>query len=128
MAADQSKEESSGVGSISGPGTREAKVVISQECELITLMSRIRGKFDVTTTHLVFHDLSPLRDDRPRQDHRWPLASLREIHLRKYNLRRSALEIFLLDQTNYFFNFSTKVIMNRIKIDQANHFINFLLM
>jgi neurobeachin-like protein 1/2 len=30
------------------------------------------------------------------------------VHLRKYNLRRSALEIFLIDQTNYFLNFATK--------------------
>ena len=38
-----------------------------------------------------------------------PLSLLREIHLRRYNLRRSALEIFLIDQTNYFLNFSITV-------------------
>jgi hypothetical protein len=39
----------------------------------------------------------------------WALSRLREVHLRRYNLRRSALEFFLTDQTNYFLNFSTKV-------------------
>lgn len=39
----------------------------------------------------------------------WTLSRLREVHLRRYNLRRSALEFFLTDQTNYFLNFSSKV-------------------
>lgn len=39
----------------------------------------------------------------------WPLSRLREVHLRRYNLRRSALEFFLMDQTNYFLNFTPKV-------------------
>jgi len=39
----------------------------------------------------------------------WALSRLREVHLRRYNLRRSALEFFLTDQTNYFLNFSSKV-------------------
>ena len=43
------------------------------------------------------------------QDFKWPLAQIREIHLRRYNLRRSALEIFLIDQTNYFLNFKKEV-------------------
>ena len=43
------------------------------------------------------------------EDFKWSLSQLREIHLRRYNLRRSALELFLVDQTNYFLNFSPKV-------------------
>ena len=42
-------------------------------------------------------------------DFKWPLSQIREIHLRRYNLRRSALEIFLIDQTNYFLNFKKEV-------------------
>ena len=37
-----------------------------------------------------------------------PMSAIREVHSRRYLLRRSALEIFLVDQTNHFFNFSTK--------------------
>lgn len=36
------------------------------------------------------------------------MSQIKEVHLRKYNLRRSALEIFLVDQTSYFLNFTTK--------------------
>lgn len=42
-------------------------------------------------------------------DFKWHLSQIREIHLRRYNLRRSALEIFLTDQTNYFLNFNKEV-------------------
>lgn len=43
-------------------------------------------------------------------DFKWPLLQIREVHLRRYNLRRSALEIFLIDQTNYFLNFQKEVL------------------
>lgn len=43
-------------------------------------------------------------------DFKWPLSQIREVHLRRYNLRRSALEIFLIDQTNYFLNFQKEVL------------------
>ena len=42
-------------------------------------------------------------------DFRRPLTQLREVHLRRFNLRRSALELFFIDQANYFLNFPCKV-------------------
>lgn len=42
-------------------------------------------------------------------DFKWPHSQVREIHLRRYNLRRSALEIFHVDQSNYFLNFKKEV-------------------
>lgn len=42
-------------------------------------------------------------------DFKRPLSHLREVHLRRYNLRRSALELFFIDQANYFLNFRKKV-------------------
>lgn len=41
-------------------------------------------------------------------DFQRPLAQLREVHLRRFNLRRSALELFFIDQANYFLNFPCK--------------------
>ena len=41
-------------------------------------------------------------------DFKVPLNQLREIHSRRYNMARTALEIFLVDQTNYFLNFTDK--------------------
>jgi hypothetical protein len=41
------------------------------------------------------------------------LTQLREVQLRRYNLRRSALEFFLLNEANFFINFN-KSIRNKI--------------
>ncbi|XP_049530577.1 neurobeachin-like protein 1 isoform X2 [Anopheles darlingi] len=84
------------------------KIVISQECELITLMTRVKGRFDLTTSQLMFTEIATTRDDGQRHDFKFPIAQLRELHLRKFNLRRSALEMFLVDQTSYFLNFTTR--------------------
>ncbi|CAM6090221.1 unnamed protein product [Calypogeia fissa] len=42
------------------------------------------------------------------KDRVWPLSALWEIHSRRYLLRRSALEIFMVDRSNFFFNFGTE--------------------
>lgn len=42
-------------------------------------------------------------------DFKRPLIQLREVHLRRYNLRRSALELFFIEQAHYFINFRKKV-------------------
>ncbi|XP_055695703.1 neurobeachin-like protein 1 [Lutzomyia longipalpis] len=83
------------------------KIIISYECELIVLMSRIKGKLEISATSVAFVDQSQQQQDQ-RHDFKFSLALLREIHLRKYNLRRSALEIFLVDQRSYFVNLTTK--------------------
>jgi hypothetical protein len=46
-------------------------------------------------------------------DFKIPLTQLREVQLRRYNLRRSALEFFLIDQTNFFINFNKNVNISR---------------
>ncbi|XP_055643375.1 neurobeachin-like protein 1 isoform X2 [Toxorhynchites rutilus septentrionalis] len=84
------------------------KIVISQECELITLMSRVKGRLDLTTNQIIFSEIGAIRDDGQRNDFKFPLNQLKELHLRKFNLRRSALEMFLVDQTSYFLNFTTR--------------------
>lgn len=85
------------------------KLVISQDCELITLMTKVKGRIEVNQSNFTFVDLSPPTEDGSKHDFRFSTNKIREVHLRKYNLRRSALEIFLVDQTSYFLNFTTKV-------------------
>ncbi|XP_036671789.3 neurobeachin-like protein 1 isoform X2 [Drosophila suzukii] len=84
------------------------KLVMSQDCELITLMTKVKGRIEVNQSVFTFVDLSPPTDDGSKYDFRFSTNKIREVHLRKYNLRRSALEIFLVDQTSYFLNFTTK--------------------
>ncbi len=45
-------------------------------------------------------------------DFKISLTQLKDVQLRRYNLRRSALEFFLIDQSNFFINFNKNVITN----------------
>uniref|UniRef100_A0A674JLI8 Neurobeachin-like protein 2 n=1 Tax=Terrapene triunguis TaxID=2587831 RepID=A0A674JLI8_9SAUR len=88
---------------------QKEKLVLSEECEFITLIDVIPGRLEVTTQHICFYDGSIEKEEGVGFDFKWSLSQIREIHLRRYNLRRSALEIFLTDQTNYFLNFNKEV-------------------
>lgn len=47
-------------------------------------------------------------------DFKIPLSHMREIHSRRYNMSRTALEIFLIDQTNCFINFPNKKVITSL--------------
>uniref|UniRef100_A0A672TVB4 Neurobeachin-like protein 2 n=1 Tax=Strigops habroptila TaxID=2489341 RepID=A0A672TVB4_STRHB len=85
------------------------KLILSEDCELITVIDVIPGRLEITTQHIYFFDGSFEKEEGVGFDFKWHLSQIREIHLRRYNLRRSALEIFLTDQTNYFLNFNKEV-------------------
>ncbi|XP_078072023.1 neurobeachin-like protein 2 isoform X3 [Mustelus asterias] len=92
--------------------SQKEKLVISEECELITIVAVIPGRLEVTTQHIYFYDGSIEKEETEEgigYDFKRPLSHLRELHLRRYNLRRSALEFFFIDRSNYFVNFKKKV-------------------
>lgn len=112
------------------PAAAADRLLFSVECELVTFMSVVKGRMELTTKYVYFFDSSPWclqgtsaaeqgRDgvvddgDVPatgcpdRHDFRWSLPQLREMHLRRFNLRRTGIEFFLLDQTSYFLNFGS---------------------
>ncbi|XP_025103761.1 neurobeachin-like protein 1 isoform X2 [Pomacea canaliculata] len=93
--------------------TGKEKLVISEDVELVTLVNIIKGRLEVTSTHVYFFDCS-LNKEEGGEDFKWALSQLREIHFRRYNLRRSAIEVFLVDQTNYFINFPRKHMRNKV--------------
>ncbi|XP_033101707.1 neurobeachin-like protein 1 [Anneissia japonica] len=97
-----------------GPSAKEKVVVKSVDCSLITLMEVVNGKLEVNTNHVIFYDTSPDKVEGGGQDFKWAISQLREIHLRRFNLRRSAIEIFFIDQTNYFINFKDKKVRNNV--------------
>uniref|UniRef100_A0A4W5JX16 Neurobeachin-like protein 2 n=1 Tax=Hucho hucho TaxID=62062 RepID=A0A4W5JX16_9TELE len=94
--------------SVEEAGQKE-KLVLWEDCELVTQVDVSPGRLELTTQHIYFYDTSTEKEEGVGQDFKWPLSQIREIHLRRYNLRRSALEIFLIDQTNYFLNFKKEV-------------------
>uniref|UniRef100_A0AAX7UN54 Neurobeachin-like protein 2 n=1 Tax=Astatotilapia calliptera TaxID=8154 RepID=A0AAX7UN54_ASTCA len=92
--------------------TQKEKLVLSEDCELITIVAVVPGRLEVTTHHLYFYDCSSEKEETEEGigfDFKRPLSQLREVHLRRYNLRRSALELFFIDQAHYFINFKKKV-------------------
>ncbi|XP_042328517.1 neurobeachin-like protein 2 isoform X2 [Sceloporus undulatus] len=96
--------------------SQREKLMISEDCELITIVAVIPGRLEVTTQHIYFYDGSSEKDETEEgigYDFKRPLSQLRELHLRRYNLRRSALEFFFIDQANYFLNFK-KMVRNKV--------------
>uniref|UniRef100_A0A672J918 Neurobeachin-like protein 2 n=1 Tax=Salarias fasciatus TaxID=181472 RepID=A0A672J918_SALFA len=92
--------------------SQKEKLVLSEDCELITIVAVVPGRLEVTTHHLYFYDGSSDKEETEDGigfDFKRPLSQLREVHLRRYNLRRSALELFFIDQSHYFINFKKKV-------------------
>uniref|UniRef100_A0AAZ3QZJ3 Neurobeachin-like protein 2 n=1 Tax=Oncorhynchus tshawytscha TaxID=74940 RepID=A0AAZ3QZJ3_ONCTS len=96
------------LGDVEEAGQKE-KLVLWEDCELVSQVDVSPGRLELTTQHIYFYDSSTEKEEGVGQDFKWPLSQIREIHLRRYNLRRSALEIFLIDQTNYFLNFKKEV-------------------
>ncbi|XP_076009798.1 neurobeachin-like protein 2 isoform X2 [Genypterus blacodes] len=91
---------------------QKEKLVLSEDCELITIVAVVPGRLEVTTHHLYFYDGNSEKEETEEGigfDFKRPLSQLREVHLRRYNLRRSALELFFIDQSHYFINFRKKV-------------------
>ncbi|XP_058471810.1 neurobeachin-like protein 1 isoform X2 [Solea solea] len=84
---------------------QKEKLVLFEDCELVTVVDVVPGRLELTTQHIYFYDSSQEKEEGVGHDFKWPLSQIREVHLRRFNLRRSALEIFLIDQTNYFLNF-----------------------
>ncbi|KAH7276959.1 hypothetical protein KP509_39G028100 [Ceratopteris richardii] len=76
-----------------------------------------KGMFQVTYRHILFtvdqdgcrnpseHKGIQMNDER--EGNIWPLSALSEVYSRRYLLRRSALELFMVDRSNFFFNFET---------------------
>ncbi|XP_052000288.1 neurobeachin-like protein 2 [Xyrauchen texanus] len=96
--------------------SQKEKLVLSEECELITIVAVVPGRLEVTTHHLYFYDGNSEKEETEEGigfDFKRPLSQLREVHLRRYNLRRSALELFFIDQAHYFINFR-KGVRNKV--------------
>lgn len=96
-------------------------LLFSVECEVILYITTMKGRLDVTTSHLrFFPDVLPSHKDtehpktthtdflqelRIFAEHRRQLSSLRRLHFRRYKLRDSGLEAFFKDGQTFMFNF-----------------------
>ena len=81
--------------------------IIGTPCSLITSTSTTDGKLEITNKYIYFFDSTPQKSYQ--NDFKYPLSWLLDVHLRRFNLRPSALEFFLLNQTNFLINFDKKL-------------------
>jgi len=87
---------------------QKEKLLYSTTCEWINPMNAKKGRFDITTSHLIFTEEQTEQEIEAGiipKFKRWPTEMIKDVSPRRYLLRGSAIEIFLKDKTNYFFNF-----------------------
>ncbi|CAF1437243.1 unnamed protein product [Rotaria magnacalcarata] len=78
-------------------------ILIGTKCSLITSTSIADGEFIITDRFIYFFDLTLSKSCQ--NNFKYPLSWLQDILLRRYNLRPTALEFFLINQTNFLLNF-----------------------
>ena len=83
------------------------KMIKTVTCQLVTLMDLVPGTLELTSSHISFYDETNDSLFGSGFDFRFSLKELKEMHMRRYNLRKSALEFFLDDKASYFINFVT---------------------
>ncbi|GAM18020.1 hypothetical protein SAMD00019534_011950 [Acytostelium subglobosum LB1] len=97
--------------------TNKEKIVYSTQCDLVTPKSVYKGRLDITSMRITFTQefdegapgvvatSSPNPEPKIKS---WNCEHIKDIQLRRYLLRGSALEVFMQDQTTFFLNFKKK--------------------
>ncbi|KAL2892359.1 BEACH domain-containing protein C2 [Bienertia sinuspersici] len=99
------------------PSERDERIMLELPCSMVRPLRVVRGTFQITTKRINFiaenseanpsgSELDNSSENRDQEKNRcWLISSLHQIYSRRYLLRRSALELFMLDRLNYFFDF-----------------------
>jgi hypothetical protein len=89
----------------------QEKILFRTPCEEVNPLGPANGRFIVTATTIYFFArtsssaAAALHSKRKLKDRHWPIDAIQDIQLRRYLLRKSAIEIFFSDQRSYLFNF-----------------------
>ncbi|KAI0489294.1 hypothetical protein KFK09_029136 [Dendrobium nobile] len=99
------------------PKDYDEKLILELTSLLVRPLKVVRGTFQITTKRINFlihkHGngssmLDPMAPNyQNEKDRSWLISSLHQMFSRRYLLRRSALELFLFDRTNFFFDFGS---------------------
>ncbi|KAI4356836.1 hypothetical protein L6164_000823 [Bauhinia variegata] len=103
------------------PSELDERIVFELPTSMVRPLKVIHGTFQVTTRRINFivdnGETSTARDDvgldsssevgNVEKDRCWSMSSLHQIYSRRYLLRRSALELFMVDRSNFFFDFGS---------------------
>ncbi|KAG0502918.1 hypothetical protein HPP92_002990 [Vanilla planifolia] len=95
------------------PSDYDEKLLLELSSVMVRPLKIVRGTFQVTTKRINFliHRRSNCNPAAPNgqndKDHGWLISSLHQMYSRRYLLRRSALELFMVDRSNFFFDFGS---------------------
>nr|XP_048321218.1 BEACH domain-containing protein C2 [Ziziphus jujuba var. spinosa] len=100
------------------PSEIDERIVLELPSSMVRPLRVIRGTFQITTRRINFIvensegnaavdglESTELKDEE--KDRSWSMSSLHQIYSRRYLLRRSALELFMVDRSNFFFDFGS---------------------
>ncbi|CAN6245453.1 unnamed protein product [Urochloa humidicola] len=105
---------------IVAPGYRPSneRIIIELPSTMIRPLKVVRGTFQVTSKRINFIVDEHMGDsymddiastsgqyDQQDRDRSWFISSLHQIYSRRYLLRQSALELFMVDRSNFLFDF-----------------------
>ncbi|VFQ75698.1 unnamed protein product [Cuscuta campestris] len=99
------------------PSEDDGRIVLELPSSMVRPLKVLRGMLQITTRRINFiidnnaensdavngHDCA-LENRVQEKDRSWPISSLHHIYSRRYLLRRSALELFMVDRSNFFFD------------------------
>ncbi|XP_057980626.1 BEACH domain-containing protein C2 isoform X2 [Malania oleifera] len=101
------------------PSELNERIVLELPSSMVRPLRVLQGTFQITTRRINFivenaecntgedglEFSSELRDQE--KDWSWLISSLHQIYSRRYLLRRSALELFMVNRSNFFFDFGS---------------------
>lgn len=92
----------------------EERTVLIAPCEMVLPLDIVKGNLEITNSYIYFivthDDNEPVTNTKKEQNEtqynkKWHIDHISELYKRRYLLRHTAMEIFFLNKTNYFFNF-----------------------
>lgn len=101
------------------PSELNERIVLELSSSMVRPLRVVRGTFQITTRRINFivdnSECDAVGDVLncnsqvigQEKDHSWLMSSLHQIFSRRYLLRRSALELFMVDRSNFFFDFGS---------------------
>jgi hypothetical protein len=98
------------------PSELDERILLELPTSMVRPLRVVKGTFQITTRRINFivdnresQNLADHSDESQsgdqEKDRSWPMSSLHQIYSRRYLLRRSALELFMVDRSNFFFDF-----------------------
>ncbi|CAA7050731.1 unnamed protein product [Microthlaspi erraticum] len=98
------------------PSELDERILLEFPTSMVRPLRVVKGTFQITTRRINFivdnRESLHLTDNSDgsqsgdqEKDRSWPMSSLHQIYSRRYLLRRSALELFMVDRSNFFFDF-----------------------